>query len=371
MKFQHVGLASIGFTLPPEVVTSSAIESQLAPLYERLRLPEGRLEMMSGIGARRLWRAGTRLSDISAESVRRAIEVSEVPREAIGALIHGSVCREFLEPATACRVHFLNQLPTSCWTYDVSNACLGVLNGAIQIATMVESGVIRAGVVVGTEDSRGLLEATLRQLLTDPGVTRQSIKPAFASLTIGSGSCAWLLVDRRHYPKSSPILHAIARSETEHHALCQSHQDQAGADMQPTMDTDSEQLLLAGLGAGGAAFEQLLEESGWERESIEQTALHQVGSAHRKMMLERLGLPMERDYAVFPRLGNTGSVALPTAVGIGIAEGYLKSGKRTAFLGIGSGINSIMLTTMLENVRVRGDSLDGSACIDASTLECV
>lgn len=361
MHFQHVGLAAIGYTLPPEIITSEEIERRLRPVYERLRLPEGRLEMMSGIRERRLWKPGTRISDMSAESCRRALAAASIPPSAIGALLHGSVCREFLEPATACRVHYLCQLPHSCWTYDVSNACLGLLNGAVQLATLIEMGQIRAGLVVGTEDSRGLLEATLNQLLTDQEMTRQSIKPAFASLTIGSASCAWLLVDRRHYPQSAPLLTAVARSETQHHDLCQSHQDQAGANMQPTMDTDSEQLLLAGLETGSATFEQLLADSQWPRESIEQTVLHQVGSAHRKLMLERLQLPPERDFAIFSHLGNTGSVALPTALGLGIRLGKLEREKRTALLGIGSGINSIMLTTILKDVQVEGESLDSAS----------
>jgi acyl-CoA:acyl-CoA alkyltransferase len=362
MKFQHVGLASIGYTLPPEVIRSDEIERRLQPLYERLRLPEGRLAMMSGIEERRLWSVGTRLSDMSAKSCQRALQAAAIDPSKVGALIHGSVCREFLEPATACRVHHLCGLPNRCWTYDISNACLGILNGAVQIASLIESGQISAGLVVGTEDSRGLLEATLQSLLADQTMTRQTIKPAFASLTIGSASCAWLLVDRRQFPQSAPVLNAVARSDTHHHALCQSHQDQAGQNMQPTMDTDSEQLLLAGLETGAATFEDLLKDSGWERTTIEQTTLHQVGSAHRKLMLERLQLSSDQDFAVFSHLGNTGSVALPTALGIGIQRGFLKPGKRTALLGIGSGINSIMLTTILDGIQVAGDPLEGLPC---------
>ncbi len=49
MKFQRVRLASIGVALPEEIVSSSEIEQRLAPLYDRLKLPEGRLELMSGI----------------------------------------------------------------------------------------------------------------------------------------------------------------------------------------------------------------------------------------------------------------------------------------------------------------------------------
>ena len=248
MLFQNVSLLSVGYVLPPLVITSEDIESQLNAVYERLKLPQGRLEGMSGIRERRLWQPETRISDLSAESCRRALVAANVAPAEVQCLIHASVCREYLEPATACRVHHLTGLPENAWVYDVSNACLGVMNGAVQIAQLIESGVIRAGLVVGTEDCRGLLEATIHQLNADSNLSRQSIKPAFASLTLGSGSCAWLLGDRRHFQSKSPglgasVRGAVAVARTQHHGLCQSDTDQAGSGMQPIMNTDSELLL--------------------------------------------------------------------------------------------------------------------------------
>ncbi|MFG0262076.1 MAG: 3-oxoacyl-ACP synthase III, partial [Novipirellula sp. JB048] len=150
MRFNNVCLDAIGTEIPEEIWTSDAIEQRLAPLYERLKLPEGRLALMSGIDERRVWAAGTMPSEPSVRSARRAIEASGIAPERIGCLIHASVCRDFLEPATASRVHHELGLPSSCWVYDVSNACLGVMNGAVQIAMMIEAGVFEAGVVVGT-----------------------------------------------------------------------------------------------------------------------------------------------------------------------------------------------------------------------------
>ena len=74
-------------------------------------------------------------------------------------------------------------------------------------------------------------------------LTRQSIKPSFASLTIGSASCAILLVDRDISQTDNLLSCCVARAETQHHSLCQSDTDQAGHSMQPLMQTDSEQLL--------------------------------------------------------------------------------------------------------------------------------
>ena len=127
---------------------------RLAPLYRRLRLPEGRLELMTGIRQRRLWPPGTLPSQKSARDGRKGARRRRDGPRHVGALVHGSVCRDFLEPATACGVHHRLGLPPACVVYDVSNACLGLLNGMMQVADMIELGQIRAGVVVGTESSR-------------------------------------------------------------------------------------------------------------------------------------------------------------------------------------------------------------------------
>jgi 3-oxoacyl-[acyl-carrier-protein] synthase-3 len=150
MHFEHVCIESLGVTLPPEVVTSAHLERRLEPLYQRLRLPEGRLELMTGIRERRFWPAGTLPSTKSIESAEKAIQIAGIDRDLIGALIHGSVCRDHLEPATASGVHHGLGLSPQCLIYDVSNACLGLLNGMLQIASMIELGQIRAGLVVGT-----------------------------------------------------------------------------------------------------------------------------------------------------------------------------------------------------------------------------
>ncbi len=366
MKFRDVSLLSVGYLLPPEVVTSDQIEARLDPVYQRLRLPQGRLEGMSGIRSRRLWSPGTRITDMSAKSALLALDAARLDASEIGCLIHASVCREYLEPATACRVHCLVGIPADAWVYDVSNACLGVMNGAVQIAMLIDAGVIDAGIVVGTEDSRGLLEATLAHLLADSTLTRQSIKPAFASLTIGSGSCAWVLGRTSKYgamgqdgvaQQGARILAASAVARTEHHGLCQSDTDQAGASMNPIMNTDSEQLLEAGLETGAESFEQLLQQVGWSRPEIDRTVCHQVGTVHRRRMLERLGLAIENDFCTFEEWGNTGSVALPTALGVGLSQNWFLPNSKLALLGIGSGLNSVMLAMDYQTVSTRFETL--------------
>lgn len=344
MRYQNVCLDALGYVLPKEIVTSRELESRLEPLYRRLRLPEGRLEMMTGINARRFWPPGTLPSDISVISAERAISASGVDRDLIGALVHGSVCRDYLEPATACSVHHRLGLPKQCLIYDVSNACLGLLTGMIQVANMIELGQIRAGIVVGTEGGRELVETTIAELNRDETLNRKSIKTAVASLTIGSGSCAIVLTDKELSKSGNRLLAAVARANTEFHALCHSGRDEAvGGGMRPQMATDSERLMHEGIATGLDTLGAFLDELGWSPSDIDKSICHQVGAAHHKLLFEALGLDRRHDFTTFEWLGNTGAVALPLTAAIGIEQGHLKEGDNVAMLGIGSGINCQML----------------------------
>jgi 3-oxoacyl-[acyl-carrier-protein] synthase-3 len=337
MHFRRVCLESFGHTLPDEIITTAELEQRLAPLYRRLRLPEGRLELMTGIRERRFFPPGTRPSTISIESARRAIDASGIDRRMFGALVHGSVCRDFLEPATACRVHHALQLPAECMIYDISNACLGLLNGMIQVASMIELGQIRAGVVVGTECGRELVENTVKLLNSDQGATRESIKGTIASLTIGSASVAAVLCDEELSRTGNRLTAAMVHCDTSQHELCQSR------GLESVMQTDSEALMRRGVAVGAETFGRFLAVAGWELPDVAHTFCHQVGVAQRKLMFQSLGLDPAIDFTTLEFLGNTGSVALPITMALGLDARCVQAGDRIAMLGIGSGINCLML----------------------------
>ena len=53
MNYSRVYVDSIGYELPPIVVTSAEIEQRLAPLYEKLKISAGQLEAWTGIAQAR------------------------------------------------------------------------------------------------------------------------------------------------------------------------------------------------------------------------------------------------------------------------------------------------------------------------------
>jgi 3-oxoacyl-[acyl-carrier-protein] synthase III len=344
MRYQHLCVEAFSYTLPPLVVTSDELEERLAPVYDRLGLPAGRLELMTGIRERRFFDSGTLPGAISAQTANKAIDASGIDRRHFGAIVHGSVCRDQMEPATASKVHYATGLPGSALTLDISNACLGLLNGMTMIADMIELGRIRAGIVVGTEIGRPLVEGTIDTLLNTPTLTRQDVKGEFASLTIGSGSAAIVLCHEELSRTGNRLLGGAFRADTSSHDLCAGGvaMEKHGDD-RPRMQTDSEALLHAGVGLAVDTWNDTKQILEWTNDSVDKVFTHQVGKQHRKLMMERLELDPKIDFPTVELLGNTGSAALPTAVAMGIEQGHLAPGDKVALFGIGSGLNCVML----------------------------
>lgn len=340
MRFENVCLESLAVALPDEIWTSAAIEERLGPLYERLKLPFGRLELMTGIRERRHWAPNTLPSDASAAAGRAVLARSSLRAEQMQVFVHAAVSRDMLEPATASFAHRKIGLPAAAQVFDVSNACLGFLNSLVLLAGLIESGQVQAGMVVSGENGRPLIEQTLKHLLTAP-LDRNAIKPFFANLTIGSGAVGAILC-HRSLVKGRPhrLLGGACRAATQHSDLCKG--DTHGADAL-AMQTNSEEMLIAGVELARQTWADFCSETGWNANLAERFICHQVGAAHRRKLYETLGLDLAKDFSSFETLGNMGSVSLPATLALAADGGAVLEGDRVGLLGIGSGLNCLML----------------------------
>ena len=344
MKFENVCIEGLGYHLPNNRITSADLENRLSPLYEKLKLPKGRLELMSGIQERRFWDKGVFPSEVATIAGKKAIENSGINSKDIGCLISASVCRDFLEPSTASIVHNNLRLPEESFVFDVSNACLGTLNGMCIIANMIERRQIKAGLIVSGENGGPLVNNTIETLLARSDITRNNIKTSFASLTIGSAAAGVLLVHRDLSQKQHHLLGGVSIAETRFNHLCRGNDDAGNhAEWAPLMETDSEKLMQEGCLLAGKTWVRTRQTLGWENQEVNRVFCHQVGKNHRKLMYENVGIDIVKDFSTLEFLGNTGSASLPVTLAMGVEKNKLKKGNKAALLGIGSGLNCLMM----------------------------
>lgn len=342
MRYENVYLQSIGYELAPNVVTTAALESCLQPLYDRLHMPMGQLAHLTGILERRWWDAGFRPSDGAILAAEKALDQSEVEATDLGAVIYAGVCRDDHEPATACRVADAIGVQRDCQVYDIANACLGVLNGILQLANMIALGQIQAGMVVSCESAREINEIMIDEMLDH--LSMDHFKTAIATLTGGSGAVAVIVTDGSFAGDRHRLVGASMRAAPEHHALCRWGADHREPPRRrELMATDAIGVLKNGVPLGVETWEGLLTTLGWAAESVDKVICHQVGSANRESILKAIGVPEAKDFSTFAYTGNMGTAALPTAAAIAHERDFLQSGDRVGFLGIGSGLNCLML----------------------------
>lgn len=339
MKFENIVIESMACHLPDQTLTSDQIEEQLSPLYQKLKLPEGRLELMTGIRERRFWPRGTNPSDLSTAAAEKLFLTSKIKKEEVDLLIHASVCRDFLEPATASVVHANLKLSDKAMIFDLSNACLGVINAIVVAGYMIESGQIKSALIVSGENGGPLLENTINELLTNPEVDRKNIKKYIANLTIGSAATAIMITHKSLSPLSPKVLGGAVLTDSGANHLCRGD----GNPHSLIMQTDSEELLKYGVKLAQSSWRELKKELNWNNDTPQLVLTHQVGIAHEKLSLEALELTNIKTFKTYPTLGNTGSSALPVTLIKAHEEGAIEKGNNIALLGIGSGLSSIML----------------------------
>ena len=157
-------------------------------------------------------------------------------------------------------------------------------------------GTTNKSAIGDTKSNRNvLIFSFFLNILLNPQVDRSSIKPYFANLTIGAGAVAFILshasLVRRNCPK---LLHAIVETDSNHSELCK-------GDTTPeeglAMETNSEQLLIAGINVAKRAWNKFKSETRWSESTPDNIICHQVGRTHQRKLYDALNLDLNKDYS--------------------------------------------------------------------------
>ena len=180
----------------------------------------GQLELLTGINERRWWEPGFPISLGAAAAAKKALAAADVSAADIDVLIYAGVCREQFEPATACAVAHELKINPNAAIFDLSNACLGVLNGIAEIANKIELGQAKAGLVVSAETGA----PKINENVIDRMVRTKSVelfRESIATLTGGSGAVAVLVVSEElARQKRRKLLGGVTQNAPQHNSLC-------------------------------------------------------------------------------------------------------------------------------------------------------
>jgi acyl-CoA:acyl-CoA alkyltransferase len=326
-NFSNVCILSVAHTEAPKVLSSFQIEKQFESTYKRLGMEIGFIEKMTGIKERRYWEAGTPIDEIATLAAQKCIQQSGIDAHKIGLLINTSVCRDYLEPSVACLIHGNLKLSSDCVNFDITNACLGFVDGMNTAGMMIESRQIDYAIIVNAENPIFGIDSTIKRI-AEEDCTEAYFNNNFATLTLGCGAAAVLLCHKDVAPKESPsFLGGVFQTATEFNRLCMAKPEK--------MLTDTRELLRTGVELGIKAA-QLAD---WKNEDFDLFIPHQVSNSYISKISEALGIDFKKQYLIYPTYGNIGPASVAYALSKAVADDVVKPGYLIGILGFGSGIN--------------------------------
>lgn len=337
MQFENVAIAGVTHVDAPHRIATDALAERMAPALRALGIRPNMLRDLSGIEARRFWDEGMNPSDAATLAARQVLAQTGIDPARVGVLINTSVCRDFVEPSTACIVHGNLALSPDCLNFDLANACLGFINGMKVVGNMIERGQVDIGLVVDGEGSRLVTETTVDRLnaLAEAGnLDENTFRQNFATLTLGSGAAAMVLTRAGLTDSPHRFLGGVDLAATEHNGLCRGQRD--------WMHTDTTGLLSAGLGVAERCWQKAAETLGWTPDGLDHFMLHQVSRVHTEQVTGRLGLSQDKVFRLYPEFGNVGPASVPISLSKSVEAGRVSVGDRIALMGIGSGLNVSM-----------------------------
>lgn len=329
-RFTQATVLSVTAEIPGTVMSSAHMEAQLADVLDRLKLPQNLLERVAGVVERRVWSPGEDMGTGAIAAGGRALAEAAVSADQIDLIINTSVSRPHLEPSIASHLHHALGLPSSAMNFDVTNACLGFVNGMNLAASMIETGQIRHALIIAGESAEQVHAATIQRLISGES-NREQFMQEFATLTLGSGAAAMVMGSVADHPEGHRLLGGVTRAATQFHTLCVGSVD--------GMFTDAAGLLKGGLDLVVSAWDEA--QPAWNWSQGDRFITHQVSRAHTDAITSALNLDSGKIPVTYPTLGNVGPASLP--ITLAAEQHLLKPADRVVLMGVGSGLNTALM----------------------------
>jgi 3-oxoacyl-[acyl-carrier-protein] synthase-3 len=340
-------IESAGRHLPMSHLTT---EDLMATTRHRTHID---LERLTGIHERRVSVGEEDSLSLAVGAARECVARSAYDAGELEVVISCSITKyrdgltQWLEPPMSVAV--ANAIGASdAQTFDVSNACAGMLTGVFILNNWIRLGVVRNGMVVSGEYISQLGQNAAKHV-------HNILSRELASLTLGDAGAALIL--ERAPEGSAGINVAGFTTIADHSRLCLAYpaRHEAGA----RMFTKSRAIHQVAIADTPILLQEALDAAGIDIMDVDCVIPHQTSArAIRKGMkevTEALGAAPRNDAVVtVDRYGNTASTTHTVALIEELEAGRLHAGDRVALIGLASGLEiGVVLLTLDEELVAR------------------
>lgn len=319
---RHARIVATGCHVPEIEVPNDELRRRFA------HLPEFVDKMQAGSGILTRFQApeDQATSDLALPAARQALERAGRAPEDVDLIVLGTDSPDYITPATSVVLqHKLGA--TRAGTFDVGCACASFPTGLASAAGLLATNpAIRTILVVGVY---------LMRKLADP------LDPMVFFYGDGAGAA---VLEAGDAPGFEGAAFQADGTYARHWGIF------AGGTAEPA----SEEALRAGrtrvrmveryppeINHVGwpALVRRLAHEQGFALEAIDFTIFTQVRKPSIELVMQDLGIPMEKTHTVMEKWGYTGSACIPMALDDALQQGLVRPGMRVVMVGSGVGYN--------------------------------
>lgn len=316
-------ITGIGAYLPEQVVTSEELMREAE--CRKFGVPETFINRALGINHRRFADTKESFSDLAINASREAIKDAGIDPLDIDMVLFCGIDRDCPEPSTAHTIQKeLGADNAVC--LDVSNACLGALNG-LSVANAYIGVGSAENILVCTGEKPSLITLdVIRQLkqTTD----KQTFRKLMGALTVGDAGGAFIVT-----PKTEGLgcEYLSFKSEGEYADLCYYKHTEDGVEFQMLMENISNR----GLDLHKTEMERTYKKLNWDCDSVKKVYCHQVGAGPHSQIMSLAAQPLSKSPAIYQDLGNLTSATFPVNMSLHRPQ----EGEKALLLGAGSGLS--------------------------------
>ncbi len=295
------------------------------------------LERLTGVRERRVVAEGEDSYTLALAAARDALVHADCGAEDLDMVIVSSISRHVgdrrriqVEPPVSVSLKEALGARRAV-SFDISNACAGMMTGVFLLNDFIRQGRIARGMVVSGEYISELGRNAAQEV-------RDVMSDQLASLTWGDAGAAVIL--ERAPDGDGGIEVAGFTTLSEHSRLCVAFPAKIGPGT--TMHTNAREIHRAGMEEAVPMLREVLDQAGLAFDEIDYLIPHQTSArAINKAMVEfeaKLGAAPRHVVVTVDELGNTASTTHFVALRKYLDEGRFKEGDRVLLLSLASGL---------------------------------
>jgi 3-oxoacyl-[acyl-carrier-protein] synthase-3 len=322
--------AAIGSSVPARRVSTDEL---MASTKHRTHIE---LERLTGIHEHHVVGEGEDSFTLALGAARDALAHADCAAEDLDMLIVSSITRHVgglrmqLEPPVSVSLKEAIGAHRAI-SFDLSNACAGMLTGVFILNDLIRQGRIRRGMVVSGEYISHLGTNAAQQV-------RTIMSKQLASLTLGDAGAAAIL---ERAPEGAPGIEVAGFTTLSSHSrLCLAFPAKIGPGS--TMYTDARAIHKVAIEATPSLLREVLDEAGLELDEIDYLIPHQTSARAIKKgmqdLSERWGVEPKHWVVTVDEFGNTASTSHFVALRKYLDEGRFVGEDRVLLLALASGL---------------------------------